>query len=461
MRAQVTLHGAAGGVTGSAFLVETDRARVLVDFGIFQGRRLAPRTNVIPAGLGVPRLDAVVITHGHLDHVGRLPLLARQGYRGPVFATDATRDLTELILEDAARIQEHEAEHENRRRGRPAREPLFTSSHVRDIVSRFHIVDMNAPAEIAPGTRLTFREAGHILGSTSVVLRLDGAGPRTLLFSGDLGSRGHPIVRDPDPGTGADLVFMESTYGDRDHRPLADTVAEFRDIVARAVAARGRLLVPTFAVGRAQQILYHLLEMFREGAVPEFPVYLDSPMARDATRIYLEHPELYDEEARELRDLGRAAHKLPPIRLTATVEESRALSRRHGPCMILAGAGMANAGRIVDHLRVGLPRPDTRVLIVGYQAQGTTGRRLVDGARDVLLRGERVPVRASIHTLGGFSAHAGRTELLAWLSRLAPARPRVALVHGEDRARVPLAAAIRDRYGLEVLLPALGETILA
>jgi metallo-beta-lactamase family protein len=297
-----------------------------------------------------------------------------------------------------------------------------------------------------------------------VELRVNGAGgSRTLLVSGDLGSRGHPILRDPDPGTGtgADLVFMESTYGDRDHRPLADTVAEFREIVRRAVAARGRLLVPTFAVGRAQQILYHLLEMFREKAVPEFPVYLDSPMARDATRIYLEHPELYDEAALAMRSLGEAAHRLPPIRLVASPEESRALSRQEGPCLILAGAGMANAGRIVEHLRVGLPRPDTGVLIVGFQAQGTLGRRLVEGDREVVIHGERVPVRASVHTLGGFSAHAGQTELLAWLSPLAPARPRVALVHGEDPARTALAAKIRERFGLDVLLPTLGETITA
>jgi metallo-beta-lactamase family protein len=303
-------------------------------------------------------------------------------------------------------------------------------------------------------------EAGHMLGSASIEMSVEEEGrKRIVVFSGDLGPRGAPLLLDPVPFKQADLLFMESTYGDRDHRPLRETAIEAREIVRKALDTRGKILIPVFAVGRAQLLLYLLAGAFSRGILPRFPIYLDSPMAIEATRIYGRHPELFDEEALAMLNSGELQHNLETVTMCSTTEQSRALNSIDGPCLIMAGAGMCNGGRILHHLRHNLANPTTTVMFVGYQAPGSLGRMLVDGSETVRIFGEKIPVRASVHTLGGFSAHAGQTDLLNWFHTLAPSRPRVLLTHGEDRSRQALGRVIQERYKLDVEYPDLGETV--
>jgi metallo-beta-lactamase family protein len=461
---KIKFHGAAGGeVTGSAYLVETKGARILVDCGMFQGGRQAEVRNRPPEAARRGRLDAVLLTHAHLDHTGRLPLLAKLGYTGPVYATPATAELTSLILKDSARLQLADNERQNRRReraGQPLLEPLYTSEHVDVIMRQFESVPYQKPVTVAPGIRAIWAEAGHMLGSASIQLLVEEDGrTKKVVFSGDLGPKGAPILRDYEPFHLADLVVIESTYGDRDHRPFDDTVAEYVDIVRDAVQRGGKVLVPTFAVGRAQVLLMLLSWMFRNKKVKPFPAFLDSPMAIEATRIYTRHVELFDDEMtaymreRPLRD------DLKTLQTCATADQSKAINACPGPCLVMAGAGMCNAGRILHHLKQNLWRPETHVIMVGYQAQGSLGRRLIEGEKRVKIHGEDIIVRARIHTLGGFSAHAGQTDLLGWFSAIAPSKPRVVVAHGEDGPRKAMAKLIRQRHGLKPVLPALGDVV--
>lgn len=461
---KITILGAAGGeVTGSAYLVESRRARVLVDCGLFQGGPHAEELNRRPLGAGTARLDAVLLTHAHLDHTGRLPLLAHAGFAGPIYATPATIEMAGLILRDSAKIQGQDAERHNRQRLRAGEAPvvpLYTPADVERILGLLKPVPYHDPVTVAPGLQARFVEAGHMLGSASIQLLVDEDGAqRTVVFSGDLGPKGAPILRDSEPFSRADLVFLESTYGDRDHRAFADTVHEFIEILRQAVAQKSKVLVPTFAVGRAQLLTALLAWAFREKRVAPFPVFLDSPMAIEASKIYARHPELFDEEMVAFLKAKPMAQDLATMKMTATPEESRQINVCPGPCFVMAGAGMCNAGRILHHLRHNLWNPQAHVIIAGFQGQGTLGRLLVDGARRVTIFGEMIAVKAQVHTLGGFSAHAGQTDLLAWFSAVAPARPRVVLTHGEDPQRTALAKLIAGRHGLTPALPALGETI--
>jgi metallo-beta-lactamase family protein len=460
---KITLHGAAGEVTGSAYHVQTSEASILIDFGMFQGVALAEERNQIPPGINLAHLDAVLLTHAHLDHTGRLPLLARHGYRGPVFATPATFDLTGLILRDAAKIQLTDNERVNRKReraGKPPVQPLFSLPDVESILGHAQPVPYNEPVEIAHGIQARFVEAGHLLGSASIELTVRSNGQtRVVIFSGDLGPQGTPILNDyVRPKTG-DLVFLESTYGDHNHRSLADTLAEFDDIVHTAAQQRGKILVPTFAVGRAQLMLYCLARLFQSGAVTPFPIYLDSPMAIEATRLYEAHPELYDEESLGLRRNHTSFRDMPTLHFSTTADQSRALNESSGPCLILAGAGMCNAGRILHHLKQNLWRPDTWVLIVGYQSRGSLGRQLVEGRKEISIFGEAIAVKAQVRTLGGFSAHAGQADLLNWFEPLAASRPRVVLTHGEPGPQAVLAGLIHQRHGLTPLRPRMSDSI--
>jgi metallo-beta-lactamase family protein len=463
---RIGIHGAAGGeVTGSAYLVETKAANVLIDFGLFQGSRKTEQLNRLPKEVALDRLNAVVLTHGHLDHTGRLPLLTRAGYRGPIYATPATVELADLVLRDSARLQEADAERENRHRrrdGEPPVEPLYTTEDAQQVRHLARALPYEQPAEVAPGITVRMVEAGHMLGSASIEMVVEEDGrKRVVVFSGDLGPRGAPLLRDPVPFKHADLVFMESTYGDRDHRQLRETAIEAREIVRQALDARGKILVPVFAIGRTQLLLYLLAGAFSRGTLPSFPIYVDSPMAIEATRIYGRHPELFDEEALAMQQSGELRQNLETVTMCSTTDESRALNEVDGPCLIMAGAGMCNGGRILHHLRHNLSNPATTVLIVGYQSQGSLGRMLVDGSKTVRIFGETIPVQASVHTMGGFSAHAGQTDLLNWFDTLAPSRPRVLLTHGEDRARKPLGDIIHQRYQLEVEYPGLGQVVEA
>lgn len=449
-------------MTGSCYLVETDRARVLVDCGMFQGGPQAEALNQdrLPEMAAV---SAVVLTHAHLDHTGRLPLLAKAGYAGPVFATPATIEMTGLILRDAAKIQTQDAERHNRvrqRAGEPAVPPLYTVGDAERILGQLRPAPYREPLVVAPGIQARFVEAGHMLGSASIQLTVeDGGRQKVIAFSGDLGPKSAPILREFEPLTSADVVFLESTYGDRDHQPFEATVAEFVNIVHDVVAQRSKVLVPTFAVGRAQLLTALLAWAFREKKLAPFPVFLDSPMAIEASEIYSRHPELYDDEMVAFLKARPIGLDLKTLRMTARPDESRAINGVPGPAMIMAGSGMCNAGRILHHLRHNLWDPQAHVLIVGYQGHGTLGRQLVDGARKVSIFGETIAVAAKVHTLGGFSAHAGQSDLLAWFAALAPAKPRVLLTHGENPQRAALGQRIRELHGLSAHAPKLHEVI--
>jgi metallo-beta-lactamase family protein len=461
---RISIHGAAGGeVTGSAYLVRSPSASVLVDFGLFQGAREVENLNRRVPKEVLDRLDAVVLTHAHLDHAGRLPLLAKLGYSGPIFATPATIELARLILEDAAHLQQADVDRDNRKRrrqGKPPIEPIYTDRDVDRLSSLYRRLSYDEPTQVAPGVVVRAVEAGHILGSASFQMIVEGNGQRrVVVFSGDLGPRGAPLHRDPVPFRAADLVFMESTYGDRDHRSLGATVAEVSDTIREAVAAKGKILVPVFAVGRTQLLLYLLAGAFRRRIVPRFPVYVDSPMANEATSIYRRHVELFDDEALEMMRSGEFQKTLDRVHACPTADASRALNQVDGPCLIMAGSGMCTGGRILHHLRHNLAQTNTTVLIVGYQSHGSLGRKLIDGAKAVSIFGERIPVRATVRTIGGLSGHAGQSDLLTWLDSLSHARPRLVLTHGEDRAREPLARLIKNRFRLQPLLPKLGDEI--
>lgn len=461
---KLTFLGAAGEVTGSSYLLETAASRVLIDCGIFQGHDADPK-NIIPKQMQASRLDAVVLTHAHNDHIGRLPLLYNNDCRAPLFANSATKDMAQLILLDAAKVQMQDAERNNRkrrRRGDPIEEPLYNADDVLKTLSFFRALEYGQKQEIASGVSARLVDAGHMLGSSSIELTVTENGTtKVIAFSGDLGPRGAPFLRDPVPIPHADLVVLESTYGDRDHKPLTATLIEFKKIVQEAVQQKGVVLVPVFAVGRAQQMIYHLAALFRGNEVPHFPVYLDSPMAIDAVQIYRRHTSLFDEEALALKKSGQLDEDFNMITASETADESRKLNDKEGPMLIMAGSGMCNAGRILHHFKHRLWQQDTYVTIVGYQGEGTLGRQLVDGRKNVNIYGESVQVRARIRTLGGFSAHAGQSELLQWHNCLAPCKARVVLTHGEDKQRATLQGLIEQKHGVKALLPRLfEETVL-
>jgi len=461
---KIKIFGAAGGeVTGSSYLVQTATANVLIDCGMFQGGKESEKKNKLPEGARVREIDAVLLTHGHLDHTGRVPMLVKFGYNGPIYSTEETLELTQIILQDSARLQVADAVRHNRKhwkKGMPPFEPLYTTEHVEMMRELTKPVEYNTPVIVAEGITAKWIEAGHMLGSGSVELKVTEKGKtKTVIFSGDLGPLTLPLLRPFDHFNKADLVFMESTYGDRDHKSYDETIKEFQQIVKEAYETKAKMLVPTFAIGRAQQIIYHLAEMFHDGKVPHFPVYLDSPMALSAFNVYRNHQDLLDEEFQELKRRGVFPLNEEYFIPSASADSSKALNDIKGPCMILAGAGMCNGGRILHHLHNNISNPNTHVLIVGFQSFGSLGRRLVEKAESISIFGERKVMRAQIHTLNGFSAHAGQTDLLKWFSYLAPSKPKVVITHGEDGPRKALAACIKKQYKLNSTLPKIGEVI--
>lgn len=450
-------------MTGSAYLVEHEHGRVLIDCGMIQGEQGSDARNRALAVASPKKLDCVLLTHAHLDHCGRLPLLMRAGYKGRILTTPASIELTSLILRDSAKIQQHDSERMNRklqRAGRPLVAPLYSLQEVESTLQLLSPVPYRTEVDVAPGVKAAFFEAGHMLGSASILLTVTENGRQyRILFSGDLGPIGAPILKDYERPSQADAVVLESTYGDRDHRDFQSTVDEFFAIIKDSLASGGKMLVPTFAVGRAQMLMLLLAGAFRNGTVQPFPIYLDSPMAIEANNIYMHHPELYDEEVNAFIKQGSVRADLATLRLTSTADESKQINSVEGSCMVMAGAGMCNAGRILHHLKQNLWRPETHVLIVGYQARGSLGRMLVEGVQRVKIYGEEIAVRAKIHTLGGFSAHAGQTDLVNWFGSLAPQRPRLFLTHGENAPRQALAAAIASKYNLQAELPEIKQTI--
>jgi metallo-beta-lactamase family protein len=446
-------------------MLETDAATVLVDFGMFQGDKDDDARNVVPGDVHRATVNAVLLTHGHLDHSGRLPMLIRDGYRGPIYCTQGTRDIAEVILNDAAHIQVSDYERKQRRAQRSGRKlsrydvPLFDQEDVDQALSQIVIVEYGVMLPVAKGMQAVFHDAGHLLGSASVELRIQDADrERIVVFSGDVGPQHLPFLRDPEPPMKADVVVLESTYGDRDHRSLEETLREFQQIIVDAVERKGKIFIPSFAIGRAQQMMFHIAEMVRSKRIPAIPIFLDSPMAIKADAVYRKHTELFDAETSHLVEGGQLMHDLRSVRVCVTADESKAINDEQGPFIVIAGSGMCTAGRIMHHIRNSISDPTSHFVIVGYQARGSLGRKLVDGAPGVKIMGEYHDVRAQIHTLGGFSAHAGQTELLDWFGTVAQSGvSTLLLTHGEDRARNPLRDKIQERFGVSAFLPAYSE----
>jgi metallo-beta-lactamase family protein len=454
---KISFHGADRGVTGSCHLIECAGRRVLVDCGLYQGRREIEEENAEPFGFDPSRIDALLLTHAHLDHCGRIPLLAKRGFRGEIITTSASRDLARLVLLDSAHIQEEEAERRHRKRGHREPAPLYTALDALDSLDRFgRPADYGKALDVAPGIRATFLDAGHILGSACILVELrEGDGERRLLFSGDLGSSGRPILRDPTPPPEVDAVVMESTYGDRLHRDLQASVEELQQVIRETVERGGNVIIPTFALERAQELLYFLREGGESGALPEgLQVFLDSPMAISATEIFGRHPECYDRDAAELFREGRDPFSLPGLHLTRQTAESMKINQIRGGAVVMAGSGMCTGGRVRHHLRHNLGRHQSSVVFVGFAAHGTLARVIVDGAKRVRIYGEDVAVRASIHTINGFSAHADHAELLAWHGHTRA--KRTFLVHGEEE---PMRALADRLEGTKVEMPTLHEEV--
>lgn len=465
--AKLQFIGATRQVTGSCYLLTTRSSRVLLECGMYQGDARTEARNREPFPFDPAGLDAVVLSHAHLDHGGLLPKLVKAGFRGPIHATPATRDLLGLLLRDAAHLERRDVEWENKlrqRAGKPPIEPIYTPDDVAAVMAQVQPLDFGAPLRLSPDVELRLGEAGHILGAATVELRVANDERHTrLVFSGDLGNHSSLLLRDPAPVDGADVLLMESTYGDRDHRPLDDTIEEFARILQQAGKSGGNVLIPSFAVGRAQEILYLLGRFHHEGRLPQRAVFLDSPMAIDATEIHHRHMALFnDRDAARLASVGADnLHAwLPMLRVSRTPDDSMAINQITGGAIIIAGSGMCNGGRIRHHLKYNLWRSEAHVVIVGFQAAGTTGRALVDGASHIKLFGSEIAVKARVHTLGGFSAHAGQTQLLQWLDGFrAPAPRRVYLVHGEPEKSRILAEKIAERTAIEAIIPEPGETV--
>ena len=459
---EVEFFGAAGEVTGSCHIVSLNGRRLLLDCCMIQGSRKDEARNRDPFPFDVADIDAVVLSHAHIDHSGRLPLLVKRGYRGPVYTHPASKELCQVLLRDSAFLAERDAERLSRQRLREGKSPVKPLYSVADAEQACRLLEgqrYDQPREILPGVELTFVDAGHIMGSASVLLRLENARrSRTLLFSGDLGQYDTPILRDPAAIERADVVIMESTYGGRRHRQRAETITELGEIIAAARADGGNILIPAFAVGRSQEILYHLGVNFDAWGLKDWRIFLDSPMAIEASRIYWSYPHLYDEEATRLRQGAREMPPIPNLTLSESADQSRLINDIQSGAIVLAGSGMCNGGRIVHHLKHNLWRPETHVVIAGFQAYGSMGRRLVERRETVRIHGSSIRVAAKIHTVGGLSAHGDEQDLCDWYANLSN-RPPVYLVHGEVRAAQALKKKLQQDFGCPVVRPRPGERL--
>ena len=448
---KLSFHGAARGVTGSCHLLQCAGKRILVDCGFYQGSRELQEDNADAFGFDAASIDYLLLTHAHLDHCGRIPLLVSRGFAGEIITTAASRELARLIMLDAAGLQEEEARYQNRRAGRRGKSadvsvPLYTTLDALNALEYFGRTALYDQAlQLAPGIQATFINAGHILGSACLDLQLtEGSRQRRILFSGDLGLSERPILRDPAVPPAADIVVMETTYGDRQHKELEPSVEELYLAINETVERGGNVIIPTFALERAQELLFYLHAGKTQGGLPDFlQVFLDSPMAISATEIFRRHPECYDEETAELFARGHDPFKFPGLHFTRETAESMAINQVSSGAVIMAGSGMCTGGRVRHHLKKHLGRTHSSVVFVGYAARGTLARRIVDGARTVSIFGDDYPVRAQVHTIGGFSAHAGQTELLAW-HRQTGSPETTFLVHGEKDSMAAFSRLLKD-----------------
>ena len=457
---KLTFVGGASTVTGSCYYIEVNKLKFLVECGMHQGNG-AEKLDRNPIPFKPEELDLIFVTHAHIDHSGLLPKAAKDGFKGRIIATRATRDLLEPMLRDSASIQGSDAEWLTRkamRTGARPVTPLYTSEDVEAVLPLFDVHEYDKVYHLGAGVRFRLLDAGHILGSASLELWYqDSAEEKKIVFSGDIGKKGSPIIKDPSAPDIADFVVMESTYGNRSHKPLQESINELASAIKSTFKRGGNVYIPSFAVGRTQDILYILNNLVREGRLFRFDVWLDSPLAEEVTKIYVAHPECFDEEARRFFTTREADSSIR-LHFVRTAEESMKLNRLKSGNIIIAGSGMCEGGRIKHHLKHNLWRTECSVIFVGYQASGTLGRKIVDGAKVVKVLGEDIVVRASIHTVNGFSAHAGREELLEWVSAFENTTT-IFIVHGEDEAAESFSKLLAEKYGYITHRPVDGETV--
>lgn len=460
---QITFWGAARTVTGSQHLVETAGERILLDCGLYQGRRADAYAinQTLPFDAG--DIDAMILSHGHIDHSGNIPNLVKSGYAGDIICTDATRDLCAVMLRDSGKIQEEDAAFLNRHKKNPQPiEPIYTMDDAERAIGQFTSHDYGRPIQVTPNARLTFRDAGHMLGSTHELIELSESGKTArLCFSGDLGRAGLPILRDPAPMPEADYLILESTYGDRTHKPINEATPDLLDAIHDANARGGKVVIPAFAVGRTQDIVYRLNEAMNAGALPDVPVYVDSPLAVNVTEAFRTHPECYDNETRQIMrdDPDGNAFGFRRLKYVRSVEESKALNDLNGPAVIISASGMAENGRVLHHLRHTIEDRKNLLLFVSFQAPNTLGNRILNGQRYVKILGDEFTVRAEVRKIDAFSGHADRNDLLAWVKPQIKHLRSIFLVHGEVDSMKALAGSLRDLGAARVEMPARGQTL--
>ncbi len=459
---RVEFLGATRTVTGSAFLLEKGPLTWLVDCGMFQGGKEIERRNRNIRSYRPTELEGVLLTHAHIDHSGLIPKLVRGGFRKKVLCTQATLDLCDIMLRDSAHIQEMEAEWQNRKKRRSAKEagePLYTIKDAEESLRYFQAVRYDEILPVGEGVRVRFRDAGHILGSAIIEVWIEENGEeKKLVFSGDLGHTHQPIVRDPSTIEEADILWLESTYGNRLHKSREETAQELLKIIQDAVDHQSKVIIPAFAVERTQEVIYTLGEFIRKNLIPSIPVYIDSPLAISATEIFKKNSDYFDQETRNILLGGENPLELPQIIYARTTEESKAINEDSRSGIIVSASGMLDAGRIQHHLKHHLWRPESHIVIIGYQGEGTLGRRIIEGAKTVRLFGEEIAVKAQIHTLGGFSAHADQKELLEWLGAFTN-KPKVFIVHGEENVALEFEKIVQEKLGLTTYVPHKGEEV--
>jgi len=458
--------GAVQNVTGSRHLLETNGTKILVDCGLYQERQFRER-NWEPFTCPPESLDAVLLTHAHLDHCGLLPKLVKEGFKGRIYCTPATSEIAQIILLDSAHIQEEDAKYKLKRHKREGRkgtypvEPLYTTAEAEACFPQFSTVKYKQPVKIGDGVEATFCDAGHVLGSSIIRVKVSQDGQdRTVIFSGDIGRPDRPIVHDPSIVEQADYVLVESTYGDRVHEGPEDTKKLIADVINSTRQAGGNIIVPSFALERSQELLYYINELLLQKAIEPLPVFLDSPMASRITKVFQKHRELYDEEMTEFMRRNKSPFEFSGLKMAGTSDESKAINHLRGTVMIIAGSGMCTGGRIKHHLVNNITRPENTIMFVGYQAVGTLGRRIVNGEKEVRILGQEYPVIARIARINGFSAHADKEELFEWLSGLKKPPRKLFIVHGEAESANKFGEYIREKTGWDVVVPAYQDEVV-
>ncbi|MGZ0657485.1 MBL fold metallo-hydrolase RNA specificity domain-containing protein [Coraliomargarita sp. W4R72] len=452
--------GAARGVTGSQYVVEANHQRVMIDCGYYQERALLDR-NWQPFKIPADQLDAVLLTHAHLDHCGLIPKLGKEGLRSKIYCTSATGDIAKIVMNDSAKIQEEDAAYKKKRHKREGRKgkhpevPLFTMQDAERVGGLMSYVKFETPVRVADGFEATYFESGHILGAASILLKVTvGSKTRTILFSGDIGRNHVPILRDPTIFTGgADYVVMESTYGDREHPDAGDIHEQLAAIVNRAHSKGGNVIIPSFAVERSQELMYYLGELLEQKRIPPTMVFVDSPMAVRVTDVFRRHPELFDTETLERLNKGNHPCDFPSLKMSRTTEQSKAINSIRGTIIVIAGSGMCTGGRIKHHLKANMGRPENTILFVGYQAQGTLGRQILEGAQKVRLHGQLHPVRAKVAQIHGFSGHAGKSELMHWITALKAKPRKIFITHGEEEVAINFAQSVAEAMNVPCIAP--------